>query len=375
MAFWIAAAFLTFGACLAIILPAMRARAAAPAAAHDIAVYRDQLAEVSRDAGRGLIGASEAEEAKAEIGRRILRTGEADSAGTASRPVPRLSRALTAAAILAVPLVSWGMYSMLGSPGLPSQPLTARVSVDPAESSVEDLVARAEAHLAANPDDGRGWDVLAPIYVRLDRGDDAVAAYRNAIRLEGATAAREAGLGEALATAARRVTPEARAAFERALALEPRQPKAAFYMASALAQDGRFAEAAAAWRTLLPSLAADSPWRQPTEQAIAEAEQRAGTAAPGPTQDDVAAAQDMTPEDRLAMVQGMVAQLDAKLRENPKDAEGWRRLVRSYMVLGQESQARDALARGVAAFGAGTTEAAALTDFAQALGLPATDTN
>lgn len=375
MAFWIAAAFLTFGACLAIILPAMRARAAAPAAAHDIAVYRDQLAEVSRDAARGLIGASEAEEAKAEIGRRILRSGGADSAETAPRPVPRLSRALTAAAILAVPLVSWGMYSLLGSPSLPSQPLTARVSTDPAESSVEDLVARAEAHLAANPDDGRGWDVLAPIYVRLDRGSDAVAAYRNAIRLEGASAAREAGLGEALATEARRVTPEAKAAFQRALALEPGQPKAAFYMASALAQDGLFVEAAAAWRALLPSLAADSPWRKPTEQAIAEAEQRAGTAAPGPTASDVAAAQDMTPEDRLAMVQGMVAQLDAKLRENPKDAEGWRRLVRSYMVLGQEPLARDALSRGIAAFGAGTAEAAALTDFAAALGLPATDTN
>lgn len=88
-------------------------------------------------------------------------------------------------------------------------------------------------------------------------------------------------------------------------------------------------------------------------------------AAPGPTASDVAAAQDMTPEDRLAMVQGMVAQLDAKLRENPKDAEGWRRLVRSYMVLGQEPLARDALSRGIAAFGAGTAEAAALTDFEQ----------
>ena len=112
-------------------------------------------------------------------------------------------------------------------------------------ATVDELVARAEAHLAANPDDGRGWDVLAPIYARLGRYDEAVTAYRNAIRLDGANGARESGLGEAVAGAAGgMVTAEARAAFSRALKLEPGQPKASFYLASALAQEGKVAEAA-----------------------------------------------------------------------------------------------------------------------------------
>ncbi|TIM62011.1 MAG: c-type cytochrome biogenesis protein CcmI, partial [Mesorhizobium sp.] len=81
-------------------------------------------------------------------------------------------------AVLAVPLVSWGLYSQLGSPDLPSQPLSERLAKNPADSSVDELVARAEAHLAANPSDGRGWDVLAPIYLRMQRFSDAVTAYR-----------------------------------------------------------------------------------------------------------------------------------------------------------------------------------------------------
>jgi cytochrome c-type biogenesis protein CcmH len=98
-----------------------------------------------------------------------------------------------------VPLVSWGLCQ-IGSPDLPSQPLSERLAKNPADSSVDELVARAEAHLAANPSDGRGWDVLAPVYLRMQRFSDAAAAYRNAIRLDGDSAARQAGLGAAIAT-------------------------------------------------------------------------------------------------------------------------------------------------------------------------------
>jgi cytochrome c-type biogenesis protein CcmH len=374
MLFWTAAALLTFGACLAILFPLMRARAAAPAAAHDLAVYRDQLAEVDRDAARGLIGTAEAGEARAEIGRRILRIGAAAQDMLPAHPAGAWRRLLPALAILAVPLLSWGIYIYLGSPDLPSQPLAARLSADPAKSPVVELIARAEAHLAANPDDGKGWEVLAPVYLRVGRPEDSVTAYRNTIRLNGSNAQREAGLGEALATAARKVTPEAMAAFERALALDPGEAKARFFLAAAMAQEGRYGEATAAWKELLAALPPDSPWRGATEQAIAEAEFRmAGGGASGPTADDVAAAETMTTEDRVAMVEGMVAQLDARLRENPNDAEGWQRLVRSYMVLGKETEARDALARGVAALGQGTTAAATLQGFAAGLGLTATD--
>ncbi len=179
MSVWIAAALLTFGACLAIAMPFLRARAPSSApAAHDLEVYRDQLAELERDAARGLIGSGEAAEARAEIGRRMLRLEAAAKARRSSPGAARLARIAATAAIVAVPLASWGIYAALGSPDIPDDPLQARLSKDPADSTMDELVARAESHLAANPDDGRGWEVLAPIYLRMGRYDDSVGAYQ-----------------------------------------------------------------------------------------------------------------------------------------------------------------------------------------------------
>lgn len=378
MFFWFAAALLTFAASLAVLMPLARRESDRPGAGdHDLEVYKDQLAELDRDAARGLIEPSEAGEARAEIGRRILKVAAGAQVGDelAARPAVRF---LGMAAVLAVPLVSWGLYSYLGSPELPSQPLQARLEADPAKSPVEELVGRAEAHLAANPDDGKGWDVLAPIYLRIGRFQDAVTAYGNAIRLEGATSSREAGLGEAIAAnGGGTLSAEARAAFERALKLEPANPKARFFLAAALSQDGRVEDASAGWRAMVAELPADSPWRAAAEQALAETTKRlAGTGepvAPGPSQEDMDAAASMSDADRTAMIETMVANLDEKLRQNPKDAEGWRRLVRSYMVLDRRPEAAAALERGVTALGAGSTDAAALLEFAAGLGLTRTE--
>src|SRR5690606_35614744 len=145
---------------------------------------------LDRDLGRGLIQPAEAEQARAEIARRLLRADAAADGATVRRD-GKVFRAVSAAAVLAVPLLSWGLYGALGSPDLPSQPLAGRLAKNPADSSVDELVARAEAHLAADPSDGKGWDVLAPIYLRMQRFSDSATAYRNAIRLEGATAARQ----------------------------------------------------------------------------------------------------------------------------------------------------------------------------------------
>ncbi len=378
MLFWVIAVGLTLGASLAVLLPLTRPLRAIPAAGdHDFEVYRDQLAELERDVARGVILPAEAEQARAEIGRRIIRLGGPDRGADA----PAISyagraRFISAAAVLAVPLVSWGFYAELGSPDLPSQPLAARLTKNPADSSIDELVARAEAHLASNPNDGRGWDVLAPIYVRMQRFPDAVTAYRNAIRLEGATAARQAGLGEALTDAAGGVvSADAHAAFEAARKLEPMNAKANFYLAIAMAQDGRKDEAKSAWQTMLANLSPDSPWRPAVTQALAEIDkEKVGQPqSPGPTEQDVAEASSMSAEDRTAMIETMVAGLDEKLRDNPKDAEGWKRLVRSYVVLGKSAQAVDALKRGVAAFGGDSEEAKKLVAFAASLGLAATE--
>ena len=379
MLFWVIAAILTLGASLAVLLPlAGGAKGASTSSDHDLEVYRDQLAELDRDAARGLIQPAEAEEARAEIARRILRLDGAGPADKAATRQPSMATRLVAtAAVLAVPLVSWGVYSQLGSPDLPSQPLSERLAKNPADSSVDELVARAEAHLAANPGDGRGWDVLAPVYLRMQRFADAVTAYRNAIRLDGDSAARQAGLGEAIANAAGGiVSADAQAAFEAALKLDPANPKASFYLAMALAQEGQTDKAIAAWQTMLAMLPPDSPWRGAVQQALAQSGNRAvasGQPAKGPDAADVDAASSMSPQDREAMINTMVAGLDEKLKQNPRDAEGWMKLVRSYVVLGKANQARDALNRGIAVFGADSDEAKKFTAFAASLGVTATE--
>src|SRR6185312_4798937 len=155
MWFWIVAALLTLGASLAILLPMLRIdEGAAAAGAYDIEVYRDQLAELDRDAARGLIRPAEAEEARAEIGRRILQAHR-DQNSRKTAASGRNGRLLASAAVLAVPLVSWGLYGVLGSPDLPPEPLAARLAKNPADSTIDELVARAERHLAAVPSDIR----------------------------------------------------------------------------------------------------------------------------------------------------------------------------------------------------------------------------
>jgi cytochrome c-type biogenesis protein CcmH len=373
MLFWIVAALLTLGASLAILLPMLGAgREAAAAGAYDIEVYRDQLAELDRDAGRGLIRPAEAEEARAEIGRRILRAGKAE-AGDRAPIRSRWGRMLAGAAVLAVPLVSWSLYGVLGSPDLPPEPLQARLTKNPANSTIDELVARAERHLAEVPSDIRGWEVLAPIYVRMNRFADAANAYRTAIRLAGSSAAREAGLGEALAAEqGGMVSADAEAAFEKALALDPRNAKARFFLAAGKAQSGRRDEAVRDWRAMLADLPPDSPWRAATEEALASADKEPASTS-GPTQDQMAAAASMSSGDRAAMIETMVSRLDGELRKNPDNPDGWRRLVRSYMVLGKKTEAEDARKRGVAALGKGSEAAKELDTFAASLGLARTE--
>ncbi|MBS9719902.1 c-type cytochrome biogenesis protein CcmI [Tianweitania sp. BSSL-BM11] len=374
MLFWILAALLTFGACVSVLLPFMRRTAeAAPDSAFDLMIYKDQLDELERDQSRNLIGRAEAEQARNEISRRILKADQTQDSGAGR--TGSAGRWLAMAAVLSVPLVSWGVYAATGSPDQPSQPLQARMQQNPAESPVSELVARAEAHLQANPRDGNGWEVLAPIYVRVGRANDAVTAYRNAIEYLGPTAPRESGLGEAyVAVAGGAISPDAKAAFTRALAIAPTDGKARFYLALSAAQDGRFDEAKATWTAMQADLPDDSSWKNAATAALAQADkiqaEAAATGQPGPSTADIDNASDMTAEDRTAMIEGMVASLDAKLKDNPNDRAGWERLIRSYMVLNKPDQARDALQRGTAALGNTTREAAALQTFATSLNIP-----
>src|SRR5205823_14489107 len=120
-----------------------------------------------------------------------------------------------------LPCGAAGLYLALGSPLISDRPLAARLADARASPSVEAMVAQIETHLERNPNDSRGWEVIAPVYLRLGRFDDAVKARRNALTLNGETAERQAALGEALVFAANGVvTAAAKAAFEKAIALD-----------------------------------------------------------------------------------------------------------------------------------------------------------
>ena len=345
MLFWVLIALLTAAAILAVLLPLSRSPSADNSAEHNARVYRDQLAELERDKAEGRIGESEAEAARAEIARRLIAAdAEANAAPQQSASVTA-RRAIALVALIGVPALSLSLYLALGSPNLPGLPLAARLTAPTAAGDIETLIAKVEAHLAQSPEDGHGWDVIAPVYLRLGRADDAANAYRNAIRILGSNAARQSGLGEAILTAEGGVvTEEARGAFEAAHALDPKAPGPRYFIALAAEQEGKHAEAAAELRALLAEAPSDAPWRGALEQALASVDPSADSSAgpPGPTSTDVAAAANMSDSDKNAMIGGMVARLAARLKEEPNDVEGWLQLIRSYVVLGKSDAAAEA---------------------------------
>ena len=372
MEFWLTAALLTLAATLTVLLPLTRNKQEfLPPEKNDLEVYRDQLREVEADSARGMIDAPSAEQARIEISRRILNAEKAGGASAADIEKARSGRVLALAAVLAVPLIAWGIYPLFGALDTPSMPLAARLANSPQNSSVDELIARAEAHLAQNPGDARGWDVLAPIYLRIGRGADAVNAYRSAIRLEGENFQRILGLGEALiAVSGGPITAEAEGLFEKAATLAPDDIRPQYYLAQGEMQDGNADGAVKRLQSFLDKAPKDAPWRAQVEQTIARIRGGAPQAsAKGPTTEDVDAAASMSPEDRQAMVEGMVQRLDESLRENGGDIDGWKRLVRSYMILNRRDDALDALKRGVAVLD--VEKRAELTGFAAGLGVEA----
>ncbi|THV25800.1 c-type cytochrome biogenesis protein CcmI [Peteryoungia ipomoeae] len=390
MLFWIIAALLTVLVALFLLSPLLRARAQASGYEEgEAAVYRDQLRELERDRTAGLIAAEDADYARAEIARRLLST-DAGAKGASFAEKGSTGKRLMAQAFILICLPTIGLagYLASGNPGMPDAPLAARLE-NPGDN-VELLVSQVERHLAANPEDGNGWNVVAPVYFRMGRLEDAELAYRNAIRILGPDADRMTGFGETLVTRNDGIVVEdARRAFEAALKIEPNNPRADYYLALSLEQSGRRTEALAAFEAIAKASPPNAPWMDLINRHIATnsaglplAGGQAAEAVPGssaaplgnPTADDVANAQAMSAGDRNEMIRGMVASLDAKLKEDPNNFEGWMRLVRSYAMLKEEDRAEGALKDGLKAFPAETAEGRQLIAMAAELGLEVEET-
>jgi cytochrome c-type biogenesis protein CcmH len=355
---------LCFITLLAIVTPLMRGNRPVPdRASFDQAVYRDQLQELDRDIGRGLLTPDEAAAVRLEIQRRLL------ASDRASVTPARLSRSpvLAGVILLLVAGGSIGLYLWIGAPGLPDEPFASRedaTEVAAAQKSrlnMEQAADELAAKLKANPSDPDGWLLFARTESLLNRWDDAADAYHHAMGLGQTGPDVVSAYAETLVLAAGgTVTPAAEAAFNQVLASDPNSGVARYYLAIAAAQGGQPTKAIAMLQALLAQMPADSPARQQVVQRIAEAAQQAhvpmpelakGTAPaaqPGPDAAAMAAAGDMTPDRRQAMIAGMVAKLAASQAANPGNLDGWLQLGRAYAVLHQPDKAADAYEKAAA---------------------------
>jgi len=385
---WVVLACLTAIVLIVLLRPLAGAGTADRAPeAFDAAVYRDQLNEIEGDRARGLIGEEEAEAARVEIARRLLAADSKARASDRAKSDGARARAAMIAIGAALPLLALGLYLTYGSPRLPDQPLAARLQDPASDRNLEALVARVEARLREHPEEGEGWEVIAPVYMGWRRYGDAAQAYAQAIRLLGPSAKRLSGQGQAVVLSNNGVvTEDARSALERAFTLDPTLIEPRILLAIAKEQDGQFQAAIEDWRALLSKADGDAPWREMVEKRIALAEAHlagkplaeAETAAPpqtgaqsqnGPSASDIAAAQNMSPAERQAMVERMVQGLAARLDQDGSDLPGWLKLVRAYSVLDRKDDALKALQRAKSQFSGNTQAIEQLDRLAAELGL------
>ena len=344
MILWPIFALMTVGAVVAVWWPLAR-RQKSVRSGSDIAVYRDQLDEIDRDEAASLIGNVEAEAARVEVSRRLIAAAETAKAATvAATPVPaaKYRWATLAAAILLLPLGAGVTYLSLGSPNLVPVSMNAANEGQPLPDGIENTVAEVETYLEANPKNGRGWELLAPVYLRLGRFDDAVRARRNALEIFGPDAARLGDLGEAMVMASNGVvTAEAKSLFERANAADPEDVMAQYYLGLSAKQEGRRDEAEKRWRTLLSSAPEGAEWLPLVKNALARIDEKGPSVLAAPPQHPSVAV--APPEHNGDAIEAMVERLAERLKKDGSDVPGWIQLVRSYRVLGKSDKVKAAI--------------------------------
>ena len=301
-------------------------------------------------------------------------------------PPPTATIALVAAAIIAAASAGVALFRSADGAAAEAGP-HGSVRPDEPVAPVEQKIAELEARLKADPADAEGWRLLGWSWFEMGDLMRAAAAYRRAAEIEPDNAENWSSLGEALQSASPDVSPEAETAFRRALALDPSDPRARYFLAVQKDLKGEHEAAIGDWIALLRDTPPGAPWEADLRRTIAQVADKEGidlagrvpppaagsvatAAIPGPTPEQMAAASSIPPGQQDAMVQNMVEGLANRLKANPGDAAGWIRLMRARMVLGETDAARAAHRSGLAAFKGDPAVTAQLNQAAEQLGVP-----
>jgi cytochrome c-type biogenesis protein CcmH len=407
MVFWllIIALAVAVAALLALAL-LQRHRVQQARADYDIAVYREQLAAVDRDVARGILDTDAAARTRTEIARRILEADRLRGAEARADAPDRLNLAMAGGVALVLLGGSIGLYTMQGAPGYGDLPLQERLAASaerraerPRQAEAEeqaaefrpetpqlapeyvDLVERLRATVASRPDDPRGLALLARNEAALGNFTAAHEVQRRLIDALGAqaTADHYADLADMMVLAAGGyVSPEAEAVLGQALSRDPQNGPARYYVGLMQSQNGRPDIAFDIWREMLERSAPGAPWIPAIRAQIEEVAARAGRryelppeGAPlaGPSAADVAAAQDMSPEDRMDMIRGMVANLSDRLANQGGTASEWARLIGALGVLGDTDSAAAIYAEAQDVFADDPEGLAQISEAARGVGL------
>lgn len=407
--FWIVTGAVALVLAVALVVALLRGRrATGPAEAYDLQVYRDQLKEVEADAARGKIPPEEAERLKVEISRRLLAAdARVQGAETRGGQPKALGYAVSAGIALLVLGGGFALYLQIGAPGYGDTPLKTRLAdaeealktrTSQAEAEARmpprpepnasaeymELVNRLRAAVAQRPDDLQGHVLLVRSEAALGNFKAAYTAQAQIVKIKGrgAQAKDFTDLADMMILAAGGyVSPEAQKVLEQALARDPSNGVARYYGGLMMAQIGRPDVGFGMWNKLLRESAPDDPWVAPIRDQIEDLAWLAGaknfqmprmsgpTRGPGPSQADIAAAADMTPEERQAMIDGMIDRLSTRLAEEGGPPEDWARLIFVLSQRGDRDQAAEIYAEAQGVFAENPEALQTLQDAAEQAGV------
>ncbi len=377
MLLWTILTLMCCAVCVVMCIPLVRNyEATAKRKSEALVIYQEQLKEAERELAAGVASEREAAATKVEIQRRML---AAARAGGNDNPFSARWKMIALAAITAfLALAAVNLYGLVGQPDVAIRQSSVATSQSPTvppqgkapAGSPEQLIEDLKQRLAANPNDGMGWKTLGWSYFNTGKYDLAADAYSRAMEIESGNADLKAAYAEALVQAAGgNVTPKAAAIFAELLKSDPKNPRSRFYLALALEQAGKAKDALDAWSMLYKDAPPDAGWLTDVRSHVEALGKTTGTdvgvllaskpatssgadksTAPVISQDDVNAVKALPEGDQQAMIKGMVERLAERLRSEPNDPDGWKRLMRARTVLGDEVAAKAALNDALKAF-------------------------